>query len=150
MFEFIGKLFGSNKALDTVVEGASNAIDKLVYTEEEKADAAAAERSEARKMVVAWMASTQGQNLSRRLLALAISSVWLMQYVLAQIVSVIAIWSVEPARWNSTGKLMQSGAEAMNGAVMLILAFYFAAPHMGAIVEKVLGNMKERGVIPKG
>ena len=71
---FWGKLFGSEKALDGVVSGVTDGLDKLIYTDEERADAAATDRSEARKMVVQWMTATQGQNLARRLISLAINS----------------------------------------------------------------------------
>jgi hypothetical protein len=80
---FWGKLFGTEKALNGIVDGVTNGLDALVYTDEEKAADAAADRSEARKMVVQWMAATQGQNLARRLIALSITGVWLSMYLLS-------------------------------------------------------------------
>lgn len=147
---FFGKLFGTEKALTAVVDGVSNGLDALIYTDEEKAEAAAENRTEARKMVVEWMRTTQGQNLARRLLALSITAVWLLQYMLSQVASIIAVWSDSPERWEQTAMQMMNGAAAMNSAVMLILAFYFAAPHMGDIVQGILGKMNKSGVVTKG
>ena len=147
---FWGKLFGTEKALNAVVDGVSNGLDALVYTDEEKAQAAAENRTEARKMVVEWMRTTQGQNLARRLLALSITAVWLFQYILAQVANVISVWSDKSEQWQAMAAYMIIGASAMNSAVMLILAFYFAAPHMGDIVQGVLGKMNKDGVITKG
>lgn len=153
MLKFFGKLFGSEKALDSIVSGAVRGLDALVYTDEEKAGDAAADRTEARRMVVAWMAATQGQNLARRLIALSITAVWLSQFVIAQALSIAAVWA-SPSRITAEGlqiigtadrlkesaAVMTTGAGAMNGAVMLILAFYFAAPHMGDIAKAVTGK----------
>lgn len=137
---FWGKLFGTDKALTAVIDGVSSGLDKLVYTDEEKADAAARERSEARQMVVGWMAATQGQNLARRLIALAITGVWLLDIVLAQVAGAVAIFVDESAKIEALAKFMMDGAMQMNNAVMLILAFYFAAPHMGDIAKAVTGR----------
>ena len=137
---FLGKLFGSDKALSDTVGHVASGIDKLVYTSEEKADDAAAERSEARKMVVDWMAATQGQNLARRLIALSITGVWLLQYVIAQLVTLVGVFVEDPKVWNEASAVMRAGADDMSSAVMLILAFFFAAPHMGDIAKAVTGK----------
>ena len=84
---FWGKLFGTEKALNGIVDGVTNGLDALVYTDEEKAADAAADRSEARKMVVGWMAATQGQNLARRLIALSITGTWLGMYLISVLLS---------------------------------------------------------------
>lgn len=137
---FLGKLFGTEKALSGIVDGVTNGLDKLVYTDEEKANDAAKDRTEARQMVVQWMTATQGQNLARRLIALSITGVWLFQYVAAQAFGFISVWSSIPDKWVESAKAMTSGAAEMNSAVMLILAFYFAAPHMGDIAKAVMSK----------
>ncbi len=139
-FSFLGKLFGSTKALEEVVGGLGRGIDALVYTDEERAGDAATARSEARSMVVKWMATTTGQNLARRLLAVMITLVWLSQYMASMGLNLIAIWVEQPDEWQESAVLVGGYAERMNGAMMLILAFYFAAPHMGPIVSSVLNR----------
>lgn len=142
MFGLFAKMFGSEKALEGIVSGVTRGIDALVYTEEEKAIDAAKARSEARAMVVNWMTATSGQNLARRLLAVLITAVWLFQYLLAMIFSLTAVWLDETyaERLGESAALVGGYAEQMNGAMMLILGFYFAAPHMEAIVGTALNK----------
>lgn len=138
---FFGRLFGTEAALTATVEGVTKGLDALVYTDEERAADAAKDRAEARSMVVDWMTATQGQNLARRLIALAITSVWLLQIVAAQAFSLSAVFVEARAdRLLAASALMRDGAEQMGGPVMLILAFYFAAPHMGDMAKAVVGR----------
>lgn len=138
MFKFLGKIFGSDKAMNTMVQGAVKGLDALVYTGEEQAQDKAKAITEARAMVVRWMEATQGQNLARRLIALVITGVWVFQYVIATVMSVVAVWVTNPIstqRLIDSSAVINNSAQQMNGAVMLILAFYFAAPHMGDIAK---------------
>ena len=142
---FFGKLFGTEKALSGIVDGVTSSLDALVYTDEERAGDAARDRSEARQMVVQWMAATQGQNLARRLIALSITGIWLGMYVFSVLCSMAAVFAddygtVTAAKIHAVGAIAQAAATDMNPAVMLILAFYFAAPHMGDIAKAVTGQ----------
>ena len=139
MFGFIGKLFGSDKAASALIDNVSSGLDKLYYSDEEKADDAAKSRSEARSMILDWMKNTQGQNLARRLIALVVTSIWCLQYVAMMVLSVSAVWvESESERLIASANVIGGYAESMNGAMMLILGFYFAAPHLGAIAEGAL------------
>lgn len=135
---FWGKLFGSDKALSGIVDGVSNGLDKLFYTDEEKAEDEAKDRAAARGMVIKWMQATQGQNLARRLLALLITFTWLIQYIIVAALNVAAIWLDETEKLQQSASLIADSASSMVGAVMLILGFYFAAPHMGDIAKAAL------------
>ena len=145
MFNFVGKMLGSEKALTKTIDSVTNGLDALVYTKEEKAQDGAAARSEARGMVVKWMEATQGQNLARRIIALGITAVWLVQYIIAQIYDSVAVWVSEPEIWHAAAEVMREGARDMSSPVMLILAFYFAAPHMDQVVGRLLGNINKQG-----
>ncbi|MCK4830998.1 hypothetical protein KA005_85600 [bacterium] len=149
----IGKIFGTDKAITSVIDNVSKGIDALIYTDEEKAVDAAKDRSAARGMVIKWMESTQGQNLARRLIALCIVIVWLLQYLCGMILSVIGIWVSDPEKILASAKVIGEFAERMNGAVMLILGFYFAAPYMGNIVQGAItkfgGQKITKGVATK-
>ena len=136
--KFLGKVFGSEKALTGIVSGVTKGLDALAYTDEEKAGDAAKDRSEARGMVVRWMEATSGQNLARRALALIVTSVWLLQYVASAALSLASIWVAEDERLRQSAAVIGDYAYQMNGAMMLILGFYFAAPHMGSIVEAAM------------
>lgn len=136
----IGKIFGTDKAITAVIDNVSKGLDALVYTDEEKAGDAAKDRAAARGMIIKWMESTQGQNLARRLIALCIVSVWLLQYLSCMTLSVVAIWAQSPEKIVASAKVVGLFAEKMNGAVMLILGFYFAAPYMGSIVQGAMAK----------
>jgi hypothetical protein len=137
---FFGKMFGTDQAITTTVNAVRDGLDALVYTPEEKAVDAAKDRAAAREMVVGWMQATSGQNIARRWLSLMITGVWLAQYVVAQVMAISGIFMEDSKRVLKAADIMAGYAEQMNGAVMLILAFYFAAPHM----DKIVGVAMER------
>jgi len=144
---FWGRVFGTEKALNTAVESVSKGLDALVYTDEEKAQDAAKSRSEARGMVVQWMQATQGQNLARRLIALSITGVWLFMYIVHALTNMTAplvdsVGALTHDKVLAVGSAAKDAASDMNPAVMLILAFYFAAPHMGDLAKVALEKMK--------
>lgn len=140
---FWGKVFGTDEAIKGAVDAVKDGLDALVYTEEEKATDAAKERSAARSMLVGWMEATQGQNLARRVISLAITSVWLFQYIVAQIAASVALfWTEKAKELQDLYNLNIKAADEMSGAVMLILAFYFAAPHMGEFAQAIIGKFK--------
>lgn len=145
---FWGKVFGTDEAIKGAVSAVRDGLDALVYTNEEKAVDAAKERSEARSMLVGWMEATQGQNLARRIISLAITTVWLFQYIVAQLaMSVAVFWTSKTAQLNELAKLNMASADDMGSAVMLILAFYFAAPHMGDFAKAVIGKFEKTTTI---
>lgn len=145
------RIFAGEETIKTTVEAVRDGLDALVFTDEERATAAAVERAAARGMVVQWMDATSGQNLARRWLSVVITTVWLGQYLAAQAFTVFTIWVTPDKRetYQATAKLMADYAESMNGAVMLILAFYFAAPHMDKIVGVAMSKFG-RTPIPPG
>jgi len=142
MLSIFGKMLGSEKALAGIVNGATSALDKLYYTDEEKAEDAAKSRSEARGMVIKWMEATGGQNLARRVISLVVTAVWIFQYVLVMIMGAISPWvdAGTAAKIMLSSESISENAQSMNGAMMLILGFYFAAPHMGKIAEAAMAK----------
>lgn len=140
-----GKIFGTDEAIRSTVSAVKDGLDALVYTDEEKAQEAAKERSEARNMIVAWMEATQGQNLARRLISLAVTGVWLMQYIVSYFAMALAIfWESKSTKLQELANLQVKNADDMSSAVMLILAFYFAAPHMSDFAQAIVGRFKTK------
>lgn len=156
----LGKLFGTDEAISKTIDTVANGLDKLHYSAEEKAEDAAKARTEARNMFIAWIDKTQGQNLARRILALAICGVWLGQYACFVLCGVLSIFfdgktlttttmingaaqTTQISAVERAGDVFLSGANDMNAAAMLILTFYFAAPHMGSVIEVILGKMSK-------
>lgn len=136
----IGRVFGTDKAAESLIDNTANALDKLWYTKEEKAEDRAKSATEARGMVIEWMKATSGQNLARRLIALTVTIVWTTQYVTMMCLSVIGVWLENPDKTIESAKVIGEYAQNMNGAMMLILAFYFAAPHMGSLAQSALNK----------
>ena len=149
MLGWLGKVMGTDKALSKTIEVVSNGLDSLIHTDQEIAEEAIHERGEARKMIIQWMESTQGQNLARRFIAIVIVMAWLGQYIIAMFLSVISVWADKPQQFLDSAEIIGQYAQGMNNAVMLILAFYFAAPHMGKVVETVLAGFGKGPVQPK-
>ncbi len=149
--KFLGKLFSSDEAIKQTAGALRDGLDALVYTDEEKANDAALQRTEARQMLLRWMESTQGQNIARRFLAISLSMMWGTIYGFQIVMSAISPW-VNP---DISKKLMESAAVLgesagqLNGAMMLILAFYFSAPYMGDIIKpamnKFIGDKQSNG-----
>lgn len=138
MFKLLGKMFGSEKALGGIVSSVSNAVDALHYSEEEKA----ANKAKAFDQVTAWMQATQGQNLARRFIALSVVFVWLFNYIAALALNVAAVW-VDNDKLGQSATLLTNGADDMNGPVMLIMGFYFAARNIDKIADAALTRFKK-------
>jgi hypothetical protein len=137
---WFGKLFGTDAAVKGVIESGKELLDDAFYTDSEKAADKAADRSEVRTMLVDWMKNTQGQNLSRRVIALGITTVWLLMFLIATGLSVVSVWvDAETAeRVLTSATLIDTRNVSMSGAVMLILSFYFAAPYLGDITKTAM------------
>ena len=141
MFGFIGstigKIFGTDKALKSVVDGVSSGLDKLVYTKEEKADNALKLKQEAGSFIIEWMKATTGQNVARRIIALSIVFTWLFLYLTKTFTLVSAVFLDSSAmKLKEVAQLIGESADGMNSAVVMILAFYFAARSLPEIVGK--------------
>jgi hypothetical protein len=140
------RIFGSDVAIKETIATVRDGLDALVYTDEERAQQAATDRAAARGMVVEWMESTSGQNLARRWLSIVITTVWLGQYLAAQAFVVASIWVTDgtEVKIAKVARAMAEYAENMNGAVMLILGFYFAAPHLDKIVDGAMAKFGKK------
>ena len=141
---FWSKLFGTDKGIESVVNSVSNGLDALVYTDEEKSTAAAHDRSEARKMVIEWMGNTQGQNLARRLIALSLTMMWGVIHGIKTLLATYAPWADNAKQIMASVAALEEATTQLNGAMMLILGFYFAAPYMGSVVEGALNKFGKK------
>lgn len=137
---FWGNIFGTAKSTEKIIDIVASAGDKLFYTAEEKADNQGAAALARQAFVLEWLATTKGQNIARRLIALTLSAIWGLMFLGSTLLSIAAIWATDPVRLDESAKIIDSKIEQMTGAMMLILAFYFAAPHMGAIVTGALNR----------
>ena len=143
---FLGRLFGTDAARDSLIKGARDGLDALYYSHEEKAQDKARSLTEARAMIIDWMKNTQGQNLSRRIIALTVTAVWISQYLCMQILGVCAVWTnnsgaITAEKLLLSSKVIGDYAESMSSPMMLILSFYFAAPYMGKVVDNITNKL---------
>lgn len=137
---FFGKIFGTDETTSKLIDTVSNGLDKIWHTDEEKADEAVQARREGQAFILGWLDTTKGQNLARRLIALALTGVWISMFLGSMGLSVAAVWAENPERLQASAAIIDGNIDQMTGAMMLILAFYFAAPHMGKIVAGAMGK----------
>jgi hypothetical protein len=139
MWQMLGSLFGTQAAGEKILDGASNAVDKMFYTEEEKAEAAAEARKEGFAVYMEWLKSTSGSRLARRLIALMVTGIWAVQHILAQLFALIGVFSDDPIRIekvNEASELLFTHAQENNALVGVVLLFYFGGP---AAIDGVKG-----------
>jgi len=134
----IGKVFGTDKAITSVIDNASSALDKLVYTSEEKADDHTKSVTQARTMVIDWLKNTQGQNIARRIIALIVTGMWSLNIILIQLLSVVSVWVDASDKCIASADILKGTGTTITSAMMLVLAFYFAAPQMGKFADAAL------------
>jgi hypothetical protein len=141
MLSWVGKLLGSDKAASSLIDNVSKGLDKIYYSEEEKAEDKAEAKKEASALLIKWLEATQGSNLARRLIALTVTGIWASQYVASMLMFAVIPWvdvtsTVEAL--NASAVSLQESGEQIDGAMMLVLGFYFAAPHLGTIVTSAM------------
>jgi len=138
----LGKLLGTDKAVTNIIDTVGRVVDEFHYSGEEKAADKAKAVSEGRAMIVEWLQSTTGSRLARRIIALSFTLIFLLMHMISTTMIVVSGWADE-ALANQlvvSSEVLDERLVSMTGAEMLILGFYFAAPHLGAIVEGAMGK----------
>tara|TARA_R110000796_G_scaffold6744_1_gene23616 strand:+ start:1790 stop:2251 length:462 start_codon:yes stop_codon:yes gene_type:complete len=144
MIRFFKRLFGSPEIVKESLGIIRDAGDALWYTDEEKAQDSAKRSVQADALLLAWIDSTQGQNLARRFLAIMLTGIWASMFLLGTIGDMAAPFlSLRfdfkfMEAWRESSLAISTRTEQMTGAMMLILGFYFAAPHLDKIVGKAI------------
>lgn len=145
MFDWLGKLFGTDKAAASLVDNISSGLDKLVYTDQEKSEDHAKSVTEGRQVLLKWLDSTSGSNLARRLIALVVTGIWAAQYAVSMVLLALVPWLPEYAtQMRESAVSLQSSGEAVSSAMALVLGFYFAAPHLGKIVDTAMDGFMNK------
>jgi len=135
-------LFGAPDAIKGAIDTAKELVDEAFYTKQEESEDKARATTEARGVLVQWLEATSPSRLARRVLAISITAVWLLLFILATVCDVSAVWfSGASERLTESAKLIDGRTDTMTAPVMLILGFYFAAPYMGAVAETALKRM---------
>lgn len=128
MFGFIAKMFGSAKAGDKIIDGVTNGIDKLWYTDEEKAGDAAQAKREGMAVYMEWLKSTSGSRIARRLLAVGAFTIWSVEHISAVVLRICAIWADDATKLTEAATFLRETANEQNALVGIVFAFYFGGP----------------------
>jgi len=128
MFGFLGRMFGSDKAGAAIIDNVSSGIDKIWYTEEEKAEDQAQAKREGMAVYMKWLESTSGSRVARRLIALMVTGIWVIEHLGAVMAGVGGIWADDPTKLNETSRMLADHATNNNTLVGVVLLFYFGGP----------------------
>ena len=106
-------IFGSPSNTEKVIDGARSGLDKLFYTDEEKADTA----KEVRAWFLKYLEATQPQNLARRFIALIIVSLWAFLCLFG---AFVYYFNKEYGQF-----IFETLAEVVMNPFLLVVGFYF-------------------------
>jgi len=140
MFNWLGKMFASDKVLEQGIGLLERTGDALFYTEEEKANDKNSNIRHKDKMIIDWIESSKGSNIARRFIAFLVALIWSFLFIFSWVTTQLAIFmNTETERIKLMTEANEPFLTQSSGAMMLILAFYFAAPYMGDVVKSALG-----------
>tara|TARA_B100001105_G_scaffold254955_1_gene252330 strand:+ start:1378 stop:1842 length:465 start_codon:yes stop_codon:yes gene_type:complete len=145
MFGWMGKLFGTDKAASSLIDNISSGLDKLHYSDQEKAEDRAQAVKEGNQVYMEWLKSTSGSRLARRYIAIVVTTVWVLQYIVALVLGASTPWITDQTTVeaiHSTIESIKDNGSQMDGAASLILAFYFLGNKADALVEVAVDKMK--------
>lgn len=114
MKKLFGAIFGSSKNTETIVSGAVAGMDKLIFTDEEKADA----NAKLGEWYLKYLEATQPQNLARRFIAIIVVLLW----------AVIVLTGIASNYFSESfsAYVFTILADVVNAPFMIIIGFYFA------------------------
>lgn len=114
-------LFGNSSAAEKVVDGVSNGLDMLMFTDEEKAIAS----QKVLDFKIEYAKHTQNQSIARRVIAFSITGLWALLNLFA-----VALYFIsEPA----SKFIFEVLKENINTPFMIVVGFYFAAHVVGKL-----------------
>lgn len=124
MWPLLGKIFGSKKVIDNTISG----VDKLFYTNEEKAD-----------YHLKFLEAYEPFKLAQRLLALIVVGAYIFVFLLAAFLMIWGGVTGNEMVTKTSADLIKLENDSLGWPVITILAFYFA----GGTVN-TLRQMKKR------
>ncbi len=119
----IGKIFGSEKAIEKVSSG----IDKAFFTKEEKSE-----------QWVETLKAYEPFKLAQRLIALLVTSAYVFVWLICAVLMIVGIWLSEVVEHSKV--LAEWNNETLGTPFIVIVSFYFA----GGAAEGVLQKFKTK------
>jgi len=115
-----GWIVGGTDSADSTVTRAGKMIDDAIYTDQEKA----ATNGKILDWYLKYQEATKPQNVSRRIIALAVTGLWVAMLVLA----VLSRWLEKESGAGSFSQFIFDTMNAnINTPFSIIIGFYFAA-----------------------
>lgn len=108
-------IFGSKKNTETLVDAGVSGLDKMFYTNEEKAE----DMGKMREWFLRYLEASQPQNLARRFIAVVVVGLW-ATLVLAAVIA----WTVNQL---FADYIFQVITHAVLTPFNIIIGFYFLA-----------------------
>ena len=93
MFQWLGKIFATDKSIESGLSMIEKAGDALVYTDEEKAAARDSMIKHKDTMITNWIESSKSANLARRFLAVLVSCIWSFLLMFSWASQQFAVWT---------------------------------------------------------
>ncbi len=125
MWGVVSKLLGSDK----VIENASQGIDKMFFTNEEKAET-----------WINTMKAYEPFKIAQRLIALIVTSVYLFIWIMSAIGFIFSFWFSDIL--NLSKDLASLNNEVLGLPFTLIIGFYFGGGMMEGVVSKLKNKKK--------
>ena len=140
MLGLLGRIFGGQKAVEQLADSGLKIIDKAFYTKEEKAENHLKARLQAAEAVTAWLQTSGGPNLARRFIAIGIFGMWFGLWCTSVLLDIASIFVSEPFIRESMQQVIlrtKEYAGDITPEFMLVLGYYFAAPHLDQFVGPI-------------
>ena len=116
----VGSAIGLPSAAREIWDTAAGIADKLHFSPEERAKFAL----EQGRQMIEWQKATQGQNVTRRLLAMTLVGVWMLHHLIWVSLGVAHAWAGDE-RLEQAAAIVRDSTDEMNQFVGWIIAFYF-------------------------
>ena len=145
VFDILGRVFATPKSIEKTMDAVIATGDKLIYTQEEKADSA--------KLMADWyiryLEATQPQAIARRLIAFLISVLWSAMIIAAVVAGVwtgdygsIAILaggdpSGDLAATSGAGFLFAILDRIINEPFTAVVIFYFGGHYLTQALREI-------------
>ena len=153
MWGLIGRIFGGQKAAETLVETGLSLVDKAFYTKEERAEDHMKARIQAAESVTAWLTVSGGPNLARRFIAMGIFGMWFLLWASSVVIDIATIWVSDVITRETMLHVTQRTrdyASEINAEMILVLGYYFAAPQIdkfaAPLAQKVANSIGKKDV----
>lgn len=127
MLGLLGSIFGSSRAFNKTLDNIAGTVDRFVYTDQEKAVHNQEVRAKMMDASTAYLESTKGQNLARRLIAVSVVVVWLAAVVLSAVLAALGLYT--------EAEIIHGIIAEVSTEIMVVFGFYFGAGALGKLGE---------------